>query len=140
LGIFTFYDFSNSVHIRRTFVFYGIREDIPIVEERMLPRLTSEELEIRRYIEEALLGPVSPETAPLFFRDTRLRSLMYRDGIVYADLSEFAVFHPMGDILEEGVVFRSLQTLEGGILRNFPTAKEVRLFINGFRVKTRNSA
>ena len=101
----------------------------------MLPRLSSQELEIRRYVEETLLGPVSPETSPLFFRDTRLRSLLYRDGVVYADLSEPAALPPLEDIpLQEGGVSRSLYTLDEGIRRNFPVVQEVKLFINGHRV------
>ena len=135
LGIFTLYECLTSGFVRRTFVFYTIRDETPVVEDRMLPRLSSQELEIRRYVEETLLGPVSPETSPLFFRDTRLRSLLYRDGVVYADLSEPAALPPLEDIpLQEGGVSRSLYTLDEGIRRNFPVVQEVKLFINGHRV------
>ncbi|MDR2494729.1 MAG: GerMN domain-containing protein [Spirochaetaceae bacterium] len=98
----------------------------------MLPRLSSEELSVRRYVEETLLGPASPRTAPLFPRETRLRSLLYRDGVVYADLSERAALPPLEDRPpREGEVFRSLRALDRGIRRNFPQVKDVRLFING---------
>jgi len=143
--MFTVYEFANTKFDRRTFVFYNIIDDGETVEDRMLPHLLHreinardiyiEELEIRRYVEEALLGPVSPECAPLFSRDTRLRSLLYRNGVVYADLSEFAVLPPMeGMPLRDGTLIRNLQTLENGIRRNFPTVKEVKLFINGYKV------
>jgi hypothetical protein len=129
------YDFLNLGSLRRTFMFYGIGNDTPAVEERMLPEAASEELEIKRYVEEALLGPVSPKTAPLFFQDTRLLSFMYRNGVVYVNLSEAAGLPPLeGAPLREGEVCRSLRTLGAGIQRNFPAVQEVKLFINGSRV------
>jgi hypothetical protein len=97
------------------------------VEDRMLKRSSSRELDIGRYVEEALLGPISPDSAPLFPRETRLRSLLYRDGVVYADLSEAAALPP----LEGGGVFRNLYTLYTGIRRNFSFVKGVRFFIAG---------
>ena len=115
---------------RRTFVFYTIREGYMVVEDRMLRRSGDPETDIRRYIEEALLGPVSPDSAPLFPRETRLYSLMYREAVVYADLTESAALPPM----EGGSVFRSLLTLNEGVRRNFPYTKNVRLFIGGNEV------
>jgi hypothetical protein len=93
----------------------------------MLRSSSSRETDIRRYVEEALLGPVSPDSAPLFPRDTRLDSFLYRDGVVYADLSESAVLPPP----EGGDVFRNFLTLYRGIRRNFPSVKDVRLFAAG---------
>lgn len=132
LAVFGLYELVNLPVQRRTFVFYRLETDTPIVEERMLPRLASKEPEIKRYIEEALLGPVTPETAPLFSRDTVLRSVMYRTGMVYADLSESAVLPPLEDAsLREGELERSLGTLKEGIGRNFPGLRGIALFING---------
>ena len=114
--------------VRRTFVFYSIIDGAMDVEDRMLHRSPDGETDIRRYVEEVLLGPVSPDSAPLFARETRLSSFMYRDGVAYADLTEPAVFPVAGD------VFRSLLTLNEGIRRNFPKVKDVRLFIGGNKV------
>ena len=134
LGAFTAREAANAPSIRRTFVFYAIGDDRPLVEDRMLPRLASAELAMRRYVEETLLGPVSLQAAPLFFREARLRSLLYRDGVVYADLSEAAALPALeGARLKEGEVFRGLRTLDQSIRRNFPEVREVRLFINGRR-------
>jgi hypothetical protein len=113
--------------VRRTFVFYSINDGMVTVEDRMLKRSPSRELDIVRYVEEVLLGPISPDLAPLFPQETRLRSLLYRDGVVYADLSESAAEPPP----EGGDVFRSLYTLNTGIRRNFSFVKDVRLFIAG---------
>jgi hypothetical protein len=119
-------DFLISGLVRRTFVFYSILEDTTVVEDRMVRRSSSRETDIRRYVEEVLLGPVSPDLALLFPRETRLRSLMYREGTVYADLSEDAALP-----LEGGDVFRSCLTLNEGIRRNFSSVKDVKLFIGG---------
>jgi hypothetical protein len=113
--------------VRRTFVFYSIDIGMPVVEDRMLSKTKSRELDIRRYVEEALLGPVTLDTAPLFLKETRLRSLMYRDRVVYADLSESAAI----PVPEGGDVFNSLYTLYHGIRRNFSYVKDVYLFIEG---------
>ena len=93
----------------------------------MLKRSTSRELNITRYVEEVLLGPVSPDSLLLFPRETRLRSLLYRDGVVYADLSKDAALPPV----EGGEVLTNLKTLYAGIRRNFPFVKDVRFFIAG---------
>ncbi|MDR0623011.1 MAG: GerMN domain-containing protein [Treponema sp.] len=127
LGIFAFVEFLVLGLVRRTFVFYSINDGMMTVEDRMLKRSPSRELDIARYVEEALLGPISPDMAPLFPRDTRLLSLLYRDGVVYADLSESAALPPP----EGGEVFRNLYTLNAGIRRNFSFIKDVRLFIAG---------
>ena len=123
-------EFLYSGLARRTFVFYTNKEGNTVVEDRLLRRSSDRETEIRRYVDEVLLGPVSPELAPLFPRETRLYSFMYREGVVYADLSESAALPPP----EGGSVFRSLQTLKEGVYRNFSDIKDVRLFIGGNEV------
>jgi hypothetical protein len=113
--------------VRRTFVFYTIDSGLVTVEDRMVKRSPSREVNITRYVEEALLGPVSPDSLPLFPRETRLRSLLYRDAVVYADFTENAALPP----LEGGDVFRNMQTLYEGIRRNFSFVRDVRFFIAG---------
>jgi hypothetical protein len=127
LGLFAFINFLFLGLARRTFVFYAINSGMMNVEERMLKRSSSRELDIRRYVEEALLGPESPDLASLFPRGTGLLSLLYRDGVVYADFSEAAALPP----LEGGDVFQNFSTLREGIRRNFSFVKDVRFFITG---------
>jgi len=139
-------EFLLSGLVRRTFVFYSYIKGDTVVEDRMLRRSSDRETDIRRYVEEVLLGPVSPDLAPLFPRDTRLNALMFREGLVYADLTESAAlpfldteFEPFraaepGFISGNRDVFRSLLTLNEGIRRNFPYVKDVRLFIGGNEV------
>jgi hypothetical protein len=85
-------DFFFSGLGRRTFVFYSSLEGKTVVEDRMLPRSGDRETDIRRYIDDVLLGPSFPELAPLFPRGTKLNSFMYRETVVYADLTESALF------------------------------------------------
>jgi hypothetical protein len=120
-------DFLHSGLARRTFVFYSDIGDNLFVEDRMLRRSSDRETDIRRYVDETLLGPASPGLAHLFLRETRLTTLMYRDEVVFVDLSESAAMPPGGG----GDVFRSLLTLNEGVRRNFSYVKDVRMFIGG---------
>jgi len=118
---------------RKTFVFYAIGSGKASVEERMLKvHSSTREVHVTRYVEEALLGPASANSLPLFPRETRLLSLLYRDGVVYVNLSEDAALPPLeGAFLAGGEVFTSLETLYQGIKRNFSFVKDVRFFIAG---------
>jgi hypothetical protein len=128
LAIAALIDFFTLGLARRTFLFYNIDSGVVIVENRLLPvSRGARELDITRYVEEALLGPVSSNTMPLFPRETRLRSLLYRNGTVYLDLSEEAALPPP----EGGEVFLNMKTLYAGIRRNFPYIRELRFFIAG---------
>jgi len=123
-------DLLNSGLVRRTFVFYSTLEGIAVIEERFLYRSGDREMDIRRYVDEVLLGPKSQELALLFYRGTRVHTLMYRGGVVFVDLSYTAALPPP----EVGTVFESLLTLNKGIRRNFSYVKDVRLFIGGNHV------
>ena len=114
---------------RRTFVFYTISDGDIVVEDRMLKRSSSREIDIIRYTEETLLGPVDPDLLPLFPRETRLNSLLYRNGVVYANLSADAALPPLEAV--RGGAFDGFKTLYAGILRNFSFVKDVRFFIDG---------
>jgi spore germination protein GerM len=108
-------------------VFYSIGSGKIIVEDRMLKRFPSREQDISWYVEEAILGSALPGVWPLFPKGVKLRSLLLRDGVVYADFSEEAALPP-----EEGMdVFSNLQILYAGIRRNFSVVRDVRFFIMG---------
>ena len=153
LGLIALGEFTFSGLVRRTFVFYSDIEGKTIVEDRMLHRSGNRETDIRRYVDEVLLGPVTPDSVPLFPRETRLNSFMYRDAVAYADLTETAAL-PLSEkdllrplesgpapdkparqgIPDEGEGFRRLLTLNEEIRRNFPYVKDVRIFIGGNEV------
>jgi len=149
LAVAALIDFLVLGLARKTFVFYAIDSGKASVEERMLKVHSSgnqasfgshspREVQITRYVEEALLGPISANSLPLFPRGTRLVSLLYRDGVVYANLSEDAALPLSAGLppLESaswsgGEVFTGLETLYHGIKRNFSFVKDVRFFIAG---------
>jgi hypothetical protein len=150
LGTAALVEFITQGLARRTFVFYTGSDGLVIVEQRMLrvskgntpvsggraseesQHSLSREINIARYVEEALLGPVSPNSLPLFPRETRLLSLLYRDEVVYVDLSEDAALPLVeGALLQGEGVLKSLTTLYSGIRRNFPYVRDVHFFITG---------
>jgi hypothetical protein len=119
---------------RRTFVFYTISDGVIVVEDRMLKHSKSREGDIIRYVEETLLGPVSPDLLPLLPRGTKLKTLMYRSGVVYADFSSDAAMPP----IEGGRTLDNFRTFYAGILRNFSYVRDVRFFIEGTAIFTDN--
>jgi hypothetical protein len=129
LALLAFLDYRTRETRRVTFVFYDIENGSEQVEERMLPLPPDRERILEFYTEEALLGPISRGLRPLFPRDTRLESLLLRNGVVYLNLSENAAFP-----VEGGGTFQSLSALRGGLLRNFGFVKDIRLFIAGNEV------
>jgi hypothetical protein len=98
-----------------------------VVEDRMLKHAKSREDDIIRYTEEVLLGPVSPDLLPLFPGEARLKSLLYRNGVVYVNFTEDASLPPV----EGGATLNNFRTLFDGIIRNFSYVKDVRFFIEG---------
>ena len=132
LSLVALVEFFNLGLARRTFVFYTVDSGKIVVEDRMLKKSSSREINITRYVEEALLGPVAPDLLPLFPRDARLKSLLFRDGVVYADFSPDAALPPE----EGGQALENFRTLYAGILRNFSFVRDVRFFIAGHAAYT----
>jgi hypothetical protein len=119
-------DYFVSGLARRTFVFQLIDTGQDIVEERMLMRTGSREVDIYRYLEEVILGPLSLEAEPILNRGTRLEAVMLRDGNVFIDFSEEAAIPPTtGSLMDK---FRGLRA---DIRRNFFFVKDIRIFITG---------
>ena len=126
LGIIVFFEYYTAGLARRTYVFYTVDGRALAVEDRNLKRANSPEQDIKRYLDDALLGPVSPGLLPLFSGIPRLESLIYQDGVVFADFSRDSTLPPEGGWLD-----RSFYTLYSGVRRNFPYVKDVRFFIEG---------
>ncbi|MDR1506012.1 MAG: GerMN domain-containing protein [Treponema sp.] len=133
LAVIALFGIASQKQARHTFVFYTFDQGKAVVEDRMLPRSGSSfrEENVARYVEEALLGPVSLSAAPLFSKGTKLRSLMLRDGTVYGDLSQNAAMPVPGAKVD---AFAGLLTLNRGIRRNFSYVRDVKLFIEGNEV------
>ena len=130
LIVFAIIDISRSGLTRHTFEFFAFDDKRPVVEDRMLYKSGSLEADIRSYIEELIMGPVSVDLAPLVNRGTTLRAIMFREGTVYADLSRDAV-HP---VLGGRPLFDGFLVINQGIRRNFDSVSDVKLFIHGNEV------
>jgi len=130
LIVFAIIDISRSGLARHTFEFFAFDDKRPVVEDRMLYKSGSVEADIKFYIEELIMGPVSVDLAPLVTRGTTLRAFIFREGTVYADLSREAV-HPVpgGRPLFDGFL-----AINQGIRRNFNAVSDVKLFIHGNEV------
>ncbi|MCL2602133.1 MAG: hypothetical protein FWD91_04900 [Treponema sp.] len=131
LCIVALIDYMHSGLVRRTFMFYTVRNSSVVVEERWVRRSGNRETDIRRYVEGALLGSKSPEVLSLpFHRETQVQTLLYRNGVVFVNLSEYVADPPV----QEGSAFHSFLTLNEGIRRNFPFVEDVRFFIEGNQI------
>ena len=130
LSIFAFIEMGRMGLSRRTFEFFAYDNQRSVVEDRMLHKTGVLENDIKNYLEELILGPVSLDFAPLLTKGTKLNSFMLRDGTVYADFSkESGLPVPRGRPLFDGFL-----TLNQGIRRNFSNVSDVKLFINGNEV------
>jgi hypothetical protein len=130
LLVFALIDFGRSGLIRRTFEFYAYDGGKPVVEDRMFHKTASREANIKAYIEELVLGPVSVDLAPLVIKGAKLQALMYRGNTVYADFSGAAALPIPGG---QPIVANFL-AINRGIRRNFRYVSDVKLFINGNEV------
>jgi hypothetical protein len=65
-------------------------------------------------------------------RGSRLEALLLREDVVYLNVSEEAAIPP-----PTGRLMDNLITLSGGIRRNFPFVKDIRIFIAGNEVFTK---
>jgi hypothetical protein len=130
LTVFAFFEMGHSGLARRTFEFFSYDSGRPVVEDRMLHKASSAELNIKYYMEELILGPVSLDFAPLVTKGTKLRSFMYRNNTVYADFSSDAVL----PVQRGQSLYDSLLTLNRSIRRNFRSVSGVKLFVNGNEV------
>jgi hypothetical protein len=96
-------------------------------EVRYAPRKWSLERKAESVLAEILLGPERLMSLPILNGEPRIRSIMYRSGILYADIGpEFLLEgHPGQD-------FRaSLDSVRRLLKRNLPGARAVTILVNG---------
>ncbi|MDR2073283.1 MAG: GerMN domain-containing protein [Spirochaetaceae bacterium] len=127
---FAFFELLHSGLTRRTFEFPALENGKLVVEDRMLRKAGSLEQNIKNYVEELILGPVSVTCVPLLTKGVKLQAFMYRDGTVYADFSGDAALPVQGG----APLFESFLALNRGIRRNFRSISDVKLFVNGNEV------
>ena len=130
IAVFAFIELGRSGLSRRTFEFFTYDNSRSVIEDRMLRKTQTMESDIKAYVEELILGPVSKDYAPLVTAGTKLNSFMYRNGTVYADFTKEAALPVQGG----RPLFDSFLALNGGIRRNFRQISDVKLFVNGNEV------
>ena len=130
LCFFAFIELGRSGLSRRTFEFFTYDNNRSVVEDRMLRKTGSMENDIKTYVKELILGPVSVDFAPLLTKGTQLRSFLYRNRTVYADFSKEAALQVQGG----KPLFDGFLAVNEGIRRNFQSVSDVKLFVNGNEV------
>jgi hypothetical protein len=130
ITVFAFIELGQSGLTRRTFEFFTYNNNNSVIEDRMLRKTPTQESDIRTYIREAILGPVSRDYAPIVTTGTKLNSFMYRDGTVYADFTKEAALLVNGG----RPLFDCFLALNQGIRRNFSYISDVKLFVGGNEV------
>ena len=74
---------------RRIFLFEQQNKENLTAEIRYLKKTAAKD-DIKNYVDELLLGPITPQCRPLFPYGTHVKSLFLRDGVLYVNLSEEA--------------------------------------------------
>jgi hypothetical protein len=119
---------------RVVMTFYTVADGNDLIEERVVKRADARGLdaEVRQYVEEVLLGPLSHGAAGFFPIGTVAAGMV--DGeTVYIGLPAQAAWAGVGSA-EGGYAvdsMRALDTLKKDIGRNFRQLKNIEIFIDG---------
>ena len=107
-------------------------------ELRKIPNRGSREKNLEQLIKELFLGPQDVQNGRLFPRDTRLLSLIYREGVVDID---FSVELLLPDEEVKLSIVEILSLTEDTINYNYPSIKKVHFTILGepVRIPEKNS-
>jgi hypothetical protein len=112
---------------RRVFFFPEVNSKKYAAETRYLPRGGSEVDDIRRLLEDLLLGPSNFGNAALLPPGTRLASAMLESGELYVGFSK-EIYQTESGLL---IPREMLQGVADTLYFNFPRLKKIRFFIGG---------
>jgi hypothetical protein len=117
---------------RMVMMFYTIVDGKDIIEERIVKNADGKEGRVRRFVDEVLLGPLTPGAAG-FFPPGPAQSCVLEGDSVFISLPPGAVWAGVKNA--EGVLAvdggRAAGTLVRDLKRNFRFLKNVELFIDG---------
>jgi hypothetical protein len=117
---------------RMVMTFYTLVDGKDVIEERLVRNAGGEEDEVRRFVEEMLLGPLTPGAAG-FFPLEPAQSCVLEGDSVFISLPPAAVWAGVKDA--EGVLTvdggRAAGALARDIKRNFRHLKNIGIFIDG---------
>lgn len=95
-------------------------------EMRHIPRTNSVEENIRFFVEDLILGPISISLEPVVSKTTRLNTILLRDNVLFLDFTrEIFRDHPPFSLQE------SMMMIEKNVKFNFPALKETVISIDG---------
>jgi hypothetical protein len=120
--------FLNHGWVERVIFFPRYAENGSLGETRRLPKRDTREEELHYFIEEMILGPRNIENNPVVPENTELRAVIFREQVLYLDLSEDVLFQASGKPLP---LERRMALIRGSIEFNFPWVKEIIITING---------
>jgi hypothetical protein len=137
LAVIAFFDLRARDSSRMVMTFYTAADGKSLVEERLMKNTESRaiEMKVTGYVDEVLLGPLSPGAAG-FFPVATVQSCVVSDGTAYIGLPSsvgLAGTRNADDHLTVDTA-RSFDTLKKDIGRNFRDLKDIVLFIEGREV------
>ncbi len=97
-------------------------------ESRILEDKGEPEENIRRLIQELILGPLSILHAQIMPKETKIQVLMYRKGDVYIDFSSHVLFQAK----EIPLTFaEAMEAIKKSLYFNFPSIKYIHITVDG---------
>ena len=118
----------QKIYIERTLFFVEPVSKAVVMEHRLIAEKQDLELNVELLIKDELLGPALLVRDSVFPSGTRLNHVLFRDGVLYADLSLDAMFPSA----HSGLNFAdSIQILKNTISFNFPEIKNIVVTIDG---------
>ena len=120
--------YLNHGWVERVLFFPGYTDTGAPGETRRLPRRDTREEELEYFLEEMILGPTSIENIPIVPEGSELQSVMFRDQILYIDLSEDVLFQTSGRPLP---LERRIALIRRSVMFNYPWVKGMIITING---------
>lgn len=113
---------------RYVFLYPGSDTGLLTAERRYLRKRSSSEGNVRAFVDDLLLGPVSIDLLRFIPKNTQVLSLMLRDRVLYLNLSTNVVLEEAEASWDTGM---KVQGLANNLYYNFPRLRDVKVFING---------
>ncbi len=110
---------------KAVFVFESADMKSLSVERRFL-KCGKADSKIRIFVDELLLGPVSEHCRPVFYSGTKVISCFERNHVLYVNLSSDLLYADSGTDFS-----KKIDIFKKNIRINFPSIKEVELFVDG---------
>lgn len=124
----------NQKGERRIFFFESENSSELLYETRYLSK-NAPQGEIQLFVDEVLLGPITPVAKALFPTGTKVESCFLRDGVLYLDLSEEAIKIEVGNSSDTLV---ASEILKKNLFTNFRNIDTIKLYIVGKEVYVNN--